>query len=48
MSSQMVDETRSIPTLRHKGFFAYESSVPPMARADGSAEHEAKKKLESV
>jgi hypothetical protein len=24
MSSQMVDQIRSIPTLRHKGQFAYE------------------------
>jgi hypothetical protein len=37
MSSQMVDQTRSIPTLRHKGPFAYEwSRTPPAVAAPGA------------
>ena len=38
MSSQMVDQTRLMPTLRHKERFPYESSVPSAARADSHAE----------
>jgi hypothetical protein len=39
MPSKMVDQTRTIPTLIHKEKFAYESSAPPMARANGYAQY---------
>jgi hypothetical protein len=35
----MVDQIRSIPTLIHKGRFAYQSPAPPLAHADGYAGH---------
>jgi hypothetical protein len=38
MSSQMVAQIRAIPTLHHKGHFVYQSSAPPMARADDYAQ----------
>src|SRR5712692_5587306 len=37
--SSFDDAKASMPTLHHKGYFAYESSAPPMARTDGSAWH---------
>ena len=42
LSSQMVNQTRSIPTLRHKFRFAYESSVPSAVRVDSYAEYKTK------
>jgi len=37
VSRKMVDQTRLLPTLRHKGKFAYQ--WPALARADGAAGH---------
>jgi len=48
MSREMAAHPRFMPQLAHKGRFPYQSSAPPMARADGSAGHEVKKKLQRV
>src|SRR5262245_16492429 len=42
VSRKMVDPIRSSPTLRHKGFFAYQSSAPSAVRAESYAWYKTK------
>src|SRR5262245_65572308 len=42
LSRHMSAQIRAIAILRHKGEFAYESSMPSAARADSYAEHKTK------